>query len=115
MGKYLFKEVSVPESAGIVLSKSGEMWNLIHHFKTKEPPVSDIHFSLSDCLPHASNSIQMLDKRDLSQHDRIHTWTPVIGTILKSEAFALDFVYSLNRKHASCFLYNLHKKMAVFR
>ena len=57
------------------------MWDWIQHIQTQEPSVCYIHFDFFYCLTHASNSIKILDKRDLYEHDRIHTWAPVIRRI----------------------------------
>ena len=69
----LLEKVGIFKTAGIVLSESGEVGDRIPHLKSQEPPIGDIHLDLLNGLPHAPYSIEILDERDLDQHDRVHT------------------------------------------
>ena len=82
MFEYLLKKVGIFKTAGIVLSKRGEMRDFIEHIQPKEPAVCNIDFNLPAGLAHAFDPIKILDKGDLDQHDRIHAWTAVIWGIL---------------------------------
>lgn len=86
-GEYLFKKVSVLESAGIVLAEYGEMGNPVHHLQSKEPAVSHIYFYFLYSLPHAFDAIQILDKGDFYQQNGVYAGTPVIGAVFISDQF----------------------------
>ena len=76
MFEYLLKKVGIFKTAGIVLSKRGEMRDFIEHIQPKEPAVCNIDFNLPAGLAHAFDPIKILDKRDLDQHDLGNTFLP---------------------------------------
>ena len=62
------------------------MRDRIIKFKSKEPTVSHVYFNLFDCLPHAFDSIQVLNKRYLNKRNRINTWsTHSVGISITDE------------------------------
>ena len=78
----LFKKVCIFESASIVLPKRREVRYGIKHIKSQEPFIGDVDLDFLDCLPHAFDSVEILDKRNFDQHDRIHTGPTVVSTVL---------------------------------
>ena len=99
MGKYLFKKIGIFKPSGIVFAKCRKMWHLIHHIQTKKPPVSNIYLDFFAGLPHAFDSVEILDKGNLDQHHRIHTWTSVILRVF----WGYKIIYEVP---VDCFIYN---------
>mgnify|MGYP006963806782 FL=1 len=58
------------------------MRDLIHHFKAKKPSISYIYFDFLYGLPHAFDTIQVLDEWKLYQHDRVHAGASIIRAVL---------------------------------
>ena len=63
--KYLLEQISPFESSFVILAKGTEVWNFIIEVQAKEPSVCNIDFDFFDGLPHASDSIQVLNQDNL--------------------------------------------------
>lgn len=81
MGKDLPKEIRALETAGVVLSKGRKVWDWIHHIQSQEPTVGDIGLNLTDGLAHALDPKEVLYKRDLNQHGRIHAEPSIVMAV----------------------------------
>ena len=102
VGNYLFKQISIFKASGIVFPEGRKMRYLIHHIQTEKPSVSNIYLDFFTGLAHTFNSIEILDKRNLNQHDRIHTWTSVIMRVFVNYK-------TINEVPVNCLIYNSQK------
>ncbi len=102
VGKYLFKKVSILKASGVVFPEGRKMRHLIHHIQTEKPSVGNIYLDFSASLPHALNSIEILDERNLNQHDRIHAWASVVVRVFVNYKI-------INEVPVNCLVYNPQK------
>ena len=102
MGKYLLKKICILKTSGIVFSERRKMWHLIHHIQTKKPSVGNIYLDFFAGLPHAFDSIKILDQRNLNQHHRIHAGASVVWRIF------LDYKV-INEVPVNCLVYDSQK------
>ena len=61
-----------------IITHRGKMRRFLLQRISKEPTVADICADLIRCPPQGRQAVQMLDQNHLEQHNRVHTWPPVI-------------------------------------
>ena len=102
MGKDLLKKIGILKAPCIVFPECRKMWHFIHHIQTEKPSVSNIYLDFFTCLPHAFNSIKILDKRNLDQHHGIHAGPTIVLGIL------VDYKV-INEVPVNCLVYDSQK------
>ena len=77
--KYLFKQVGVLKTAGVVFAKRGKVGNGIKNVQPQKPPVRHVYLYFLNGLAHAPDSVQVLYEGNFDQHDWVHAGASLIG------------------------------------
>ena len=90
MAEDTLKNIRPLKASLIVLSEGGKVGNRLCQIVTDEPTVGNIDFDLLDCLSHAPDPVQVLDKYDLEKNHGVYSGVPPLRFFIKTFHLVID-------------------------